>query len=62
MNITSKEIAKKYNCEVFKDMGFDSEKRYWVALGNENAEFEYVDGWTLEELIKNIENKIMSDK
>lgn len=60
MTLRSKNIAKKYNCHVFKDTSFDDKHKYWVAYENENDDmkFIYADGWTLSELVENIENKI----
>lgn len=65
MGLTSKNIAKKYNCEVFKDHSFDSGFSYWVAVEkankNDKLKFEYADGYTLNELVYNIENEIKND-
>jgi phage terminase large subunit len=43
-------LMKKYDCDIFKDFGFDDKRKYWVAIGNEGAKFQYADGWTLIEL------------
>ncbi|GKX29030.1 hypothetical protein SH1V18_15100 [Vallitalea longa] len=39
---------------------FDSGYKFWVAVEEygENMKFEYADGWTLEELVRNIEKQI----
>ena len=62
MNLTSKQIAKKYNCDVFKDSGFDDSRKFWVAFENQEDDkepkFEYAEGWTLQELVEDIESKI----
>jgi hypothetical protein len=59
MQLTKKKIMKKYSCDVFKDAGFDDKRKYWVALPNDNNDsFCYADGWTLEELVENIEKDI----
>lgn len=61
MVLRSKDIAKKYNCNVFKDIGFDDSHKFWVAYENESDDmkFIYADGWTLAELVENIKTKIM---
>lgn len=56
----SKTLAKKYDCEIFRDFGFDDKRKYWVAIGNKEAGFEYADGWTLKELKESIEKKMTS--
>lgn len=48
--MTKKSLIKKYDCDIFKDFGFDDKRKYWVAIGNEGAKFQYADGWTLTEL------------
>lgn len=53
--MTKKQIEDKYGCKVFKDFGFDNSRKYWVASG---GKIEYADGWTLKELVKNIERKL----
>jgi hypothetical protein len=62
MALTIKIVAKKYNCNVSKDNGFDDSHKFWVALEKDEEDkelkFEYADGWTLQELVKNIESKI----
>lgn len=66
MTLICKNIEQKYNCKVSKDSGFDSNKKYWVALENGNYEeemkFTYADGWTLDELVKNIEKEIIKNE
>jgi hypothetical protein len=61
MVLRSKDIAKKYNCDVFKDNGFDDSHKFWVAHENESDDMKFVhaDGWTLAELVENIETEIM---
>lgn len=61
MTFRSKDIAKKYNCNIFKDSGFDDSRKFWVACENENDDmkFIYADGWTLVELVENIESKLI---
>ncbi len=55
---TRKQMEEKYNCEIFKDSGFDSGMNFWVAYGEQDDEkdqqFVYADGWTLSELHENI--------
>ena len=62
MSLTSKGVAKKYNCNVFRDNGFDDSRKFWVAFENEDDDVEpkfgYADGWTLQELVDNIEGQI----
>ena len=65
MNLTSKQIAKKYNCDVFKDgKCFDNNGSFLVAMENEPLEddeeqkFQYAEGWTLKELVEDIEENI----
>jgi hypothetical protein len=58
----SKNISKKYNCDVFRDFGFDDSHKFWVACENENDDMKFIhaDGWTLAELVENIENKLQN--
>jgi len=60
MSLTRSQIMKKYNCDVFKDFGFDDSHKYWVAHENQNNDmkFVYADGWTLKELVEDIEETI----
>ena len=62
MGLTSKYVSKKYNCDVFRDNGFDDSHKFWVALENQKDDkepkFEYAEGWTLQELVEDIESKI----
>lgn len=61
---TKKQLEELYNCEIFKDTGYDSDLKYWVAQGlpfTENGEdslFTYADGWNLDELHENIREEI----
>lgn len=63
-NLTSKYVSKKYNCDVFKDNGFDNSCKFWVAFefdgegGYEEQKFGYAEGWTLKELVEDIEENI----
>lgn len=61
MKLTKKMIEKKYNCHLIKDFAFEDERLFWVAYENEsdNKKFVYADGWTLKELIENIEKRII---
>jgi hypothetical protein len=65
MALTSKRIEKKYNCQVFRDKGFDGSGSYWVACENGDNEdekkFIYADGWNLVELVENIETEMNSN-
>ena len=59
--MTKANIEKKYNCTCFKDTGFDDSHKYWVAMPNGEVEdhlFDYADGWTLSELVENIESAL----
>ena len=60
MKLTSKAIAKKYGCEVFRDSGFDDSRLFWVAYHKTEDEngWTYADGWTLSELVDNIDDQI----
>lgn len=59
MKYTKSVIEKKYNCQLHKDTGFDDSRKFWVAFENEDdseeQKFTYADGWTLSELVENIE-------
>lgn len=61
---SKKQLEELYNCEIFKDTGFDSDLKFWVAQGlpfTENGEdflFTYADGWDLDELHENIREAI----
>ena len=54
--MTRKQMEIKYDCTIFKDNGFDDKRKYWIAQPNnfDDMKFEYADGWTLDELNKNI--------
>ena len=53
-----------YNCEIFKDSGFDNSHLFWTAHGlpltedGEDILFTYADGWDLSELHENIREAI----
>ena len=59
-----KQLEELYNCEIFKDTGFDSCTKFWVAQGlpftedGEDILFTYADGWDLNELHENIREEI----
>ena len=61
---SKKQLEELYNCEIFKDTGFDSDLKFWVAQGLPFAEdwednlFTYADGWDLDELHENIREAI----
>jgi len=48
--LTKKSLMKEHDCDIFQDFGFDDKRKYWIAIGNEGAKFQYADGWTLTEL------------
>lgn len=56
--MTKESLMKKYDCDIFKDFGFDDKRKYWVAVGNKDAKFQYADGWTLKELEEAINKQI----
>ena len=61
---SKKQLEELYNCEIFKDTGFDSCTKFWVAQGlpftedGEDSLFTYADGWDLDELHENIREAI----
>lgn len=61
---SKKQLEELYNCEIFKDTGFDSCTKFWVAQGlpftedGEDILFTYADGWDLNELHENIRKEI----
>lgn len=61
---SKKQLEELYNCEIFKDTGFDSDLKFCVAQGlpfTEDVEdnlFTYADGWDLDELHENIREAI----
>lgn len=68
---SKKQLEEIYNCEIFKDFGFDDSHLFWVANGlpiegTDEYLFDYVDGWTLDELHENIRkamfNTILKEK
>jgi hypothetical protein len=63
MQLTKSKISKKYNCDIFKDTGFDDNHKFWVAheYESDNMKFIHADGWSLQELVDNIE-EIISKK
>lgn len=62
---TKKQLEELYNCEIFKDTGFDNGHSFWTAHGRplsddkEEPLFTYADGWTLDELHENIRDEIL---
>jgi hypothetical protein len=51
MSLTKKYIEKKYGAQLSKTTGFDDNRQYWECwLGD-----EYVDGWTLAEIVEKLE-------
>lgn len=61
---SKKQLEELYNCEIFKDTGFDSCTKFLVAQGlpftedGEDSLFTYADGWDLDELHENIREAI----
>lgn len=61
---SKKQLEELYNCEIFKDSGFDDNHLFWVAQGQSYTEdgddylFIYADGWDLDELHENIRKAI----
>lgn len=61
---TKKQLEELYNCTIFKDTGFDSNLKYWVAQGlpftedGEDSLFTHADGGDLDELHENIREAI----
>jgi len=62
MQLTKKIIEKKYNCQLDRDFGFDDHHLFWRAHENESDDkdltFEYAEGWTLQELVDDIESRL----
>lgn len=62
---SKKQLEELYNCDIFKDFGFDDSHLFLVAQGlplTENGDdclFIYADGWNLNELHENIRNAIL---
>ena len=62
---SKKQLEELYNCNIFKDFGFDDSHLFWVAQGlpltegGDDCLFTYADGWDLNELHKNIRNAIL---
>ena len=61
---SKKQLEELYNCEIFKDFGFDDSHLFWVAQGlpltegGEDWLFVHADGWDLDELHENIREEI----
>ncbi len=61
---SKKQLKELYNCEIFKDSGFDNSHLFWVAHGlpltedGEDHLFTYADGWDLDDLHENIRKAI----
>ena len=62
---SKKQLEELYNCQIFKDAGFDDNHQFWTAHGEpldkqlDGSElFIYADGWTLDELHENIREEI----
>lgn len=61
---SKKQLEELYNCEIFKDSGFDDGHLFWTAHGlpltedGEDNLFTYADGWDLDELHENIREAI----
>lgn len=61
---SKKQLEELYNCEIFKDSGFDNSHLFWIAHGlpltedGEDILFTYADGWDLNELHENIREAI----
>ena len=51
---SKKQLEELYNCTIFRDTGFDSDLKFWVAQGlpfTENSEdklFTHADGWKIK--------------
>ena len=51
---SKKQLEELYNCEIFKDSGFDNSHLFWTAHGlpltedGEDILFTYADGWYRE--------------
>jgi len=62
MKLTKKNIEKKYNCQLLRDNGFDDSHLFWTAYPNnediKENDWDYADGWTLAELVENIETQL----
>lgn len=64
---SKKQLEELYNCDIFKDFGFDDGHLFWVAQGLSFTEdgddylFIYADGWTLDELHENIRKAILEN-
>lgn len=61
---SKKQLEELYNCEIFKDSGFDNSHLFWIAHGlpltedGEDILFTYADGWDLNELHESIREAI----
>ena len=61
---SKKQLEELYNCTIFRDTGFDSGLKFWVAQGlpftesGEDKLFTHADGWDLDELHENIRTEI----
>ena len=57
---SKKQLEELYNCDIFKDSGFDDSHLFWVAQGlpftedGDDCLFVHADGWDLNELHENI--------
>lgn len=61
---SKKQLEELYNCDIFKDSGFDDSHLFWVAQGlpftedGDDCLFVHADGWDLDELHENIRTAI----
>jgi ATP-dependent Lon protease len=61
---SKKQLEELYNCDIFKDSGFDDSHLFWVAQGlpftedGDDCLFVHADGWDLDELHENIREAI----
>lgn len=61
---SKKQLEELYNCDIFKDFGFDDSHLFLVAQGlpftedGDDCLFVHADGWDLDELHENIREAI----
>ena len=65
---SKKQLEELYNCQIFKDNGFDDSHLFWTVHGlpidskdDNTILFEYADGWDLNELHENIRERILEE-
>ena len=65
---SKKQLEELYNCDIFKDSGFDDSRLFWVAQGlpftedGDNCLFVHADGWDLEKQLEGIVSYLMENK